>query len=205
MDFTRYIKVFSTLIPVTILIGCSPTGNPQLDMCQKITSNLLIGNPEFGEIQETKGRERMQMVLPYVSDGESGEATCTFAVDHNQDGVFQTSPMAMNLDGIEIGKKDLVRASLASSKVVLKDTAKETQRQTAEAAEEAKVIAKQAADEAKVIAAEAKETATELAADAKVKAGEIADQAGNVMEQTKEKGREIMLDGAQKLQEKLEQ
>jgi len=194
MDFTRYIKVFSTLIPVTILIGCSPTGNPQLDMCQKITSNLLIGDAEFGEIQETKGRERMQMVLPYVSDGESGEAICTFAVDHNQDGVFQTSPMAMSLDGIEIGKKDLVRASLASSKVVLKDTAKETQRQTAEAAEEAKVMAKQAADEAKVIAAEAK-----------VKAGEIADQAGNVMEQTKEKGREIMLDGAQKLQEKLEQ
>ncbi len=205
---------------ITLAIGiaisvaaCSPSGNPQLDMCKKITGNLLIGDAEYGEITEVKGRETMQLTLPYTSDGESSEAVCTFAMDHNNDGSYQTSPKSMTLDGMQIGSKDLMKASLASSKVVLKETADETKKQAAEAAEEAKVMAAEAKDKAAEMAADAKDKATELADEAKVKAGEVAtqikesevvDRAKVMAEDAKDKAKEALLEGTKKIQEKLE-
>lgn len=209
MIFPRFALAISATVA---LASCSPSGNPQLDMCKKIASNILIGDAEFGEIQESKGREKMTMVLPYTSDGQAGEAVCTFAAD-NIEGTYQTSPRAMTLDGMEIGTKDLMKASLASSKIVLKETADETKQQAAAAAEEAKVMANEAKDKATEIAGEAKDKATELAGEAKVKADEMAtkikeseavERAKAIAAETTDKAKSAIIEGAKTIQENLE-
>lgn len=207
-----YPRIALAITASIAVAACSPSGNPQLDMCKKITSNILVGDAEFGEISESKGREKMSMVLPYTSDGQPGEAVCVFAAD-NVEGTYQTSPQSMTVDGIKIGTKDLMRASLASSKIVLKETADETKKQAAAAAEEATVMANEAKDKATEMAAEAKDKATELAGDAKVKAEEVANQikdseaverARQLAGETTDKAKAAIIEGAKNIQQKLE-
>lgn len=195
-----------------VVTACSPSGNPQLDMCKKITSNIIIGDAEFGEIQETKGKLEMKMVLPYTSDGQSSEAVCTFAAD-TVEGTYQTSPKAMTIDGMQIGTKDLMKASLASSKIVLKETADETKKQAAAAAEDAKVMANEAKDKATELAGEAKVKAAELTEEAKIKADEMAtkikesealEKAKLMADEAKEKAKAAIVEGAKNVQQKLE-
>jgi len=210
MIYPRFAVAISTTIA---LASCSPSGNPHLDMCQKITSNLLSSNVEFGEIQESKGRWEMLMTLPYVSDGESGEAVCTFAVDKNQKDRYQTSPKTMTLNGAEIAGKDLFKAAMSASKSVVADTAEETKKQAAEATEEAKVMASEAKDKATELAGEAKVKAAELTEEAKVKADEVAtkikdseavDRAKQLADEAKDKATATIIEGAKTVQEKLE-
>jgi len=195
-------RIALTITAIAALAACSPSGNPQLDMCKKITGNLLLGDAEYGEIKEVKGREEMTMTLPYNSDGQSGEAVCVFAVDPNMEGSYQTSPKAMTIDGSQIATKDLMRASLASSKVVLKETADETKKQAAEAADEARVMASEAKDKATELAGEAKVKATELADEAKIKADEVATKIKD--SEVVDKAKNVVIDGAKKIQESLE-
>jgi len=210
MNFPR---IALAVAATTGLAACSPSGNPQLDMCKKITSNLIIGDAEYGEIQETKGKLEMKMVLPFTSDGESSEAVCIFAADTTIEGNYQTSPKAMTIDGMQISTKDLMKASFASSKDVLKETAVETKKQTAAAAEDAKVMANEAKDKATEIADEAKVKAAELTEDAKIKADEIAtkvkesealEKARQMADEAKDKAKSAIVEGAKNIQEKLE-
>ena len=122
-----YAPIALAITTVVAVAACSPSGNPQLDMCKKIAGNLIAGNVEFGEFKETKGKKVMEMVLPYSSDGASSEAVCTFAAEKNHNS-YTTSPKTVIIDGVQIGTKDLMRASLASSKEVLKDSADEASR-----------------------------------------------------------------------------
>ena len=214
------IKPAAAIAAALAVVSCSPSGNPYLDMCMKITSNLLPGEVEFGELSENKGRDQLLLTLPYSSDGVDSEAVCVFGMnnkfnnnDDNPTGSYHTSPKAMTLDGVEIGSKDLVKASLASSKVVLAETADETKKQAAAAAEQAKESAAEAKDKATELAADAKVKATELAQDAKVKADEVAakikdseviDKAKNLADGAKDKAKEAILDGTKKIQDALE-
>lgn len=200
-----------------LLASCSPTGNPQLDMCMKIAENLLPGEVTFGEVTEVKGRTELHMTLPYNSSGVDSEAICIFAKqDLEKDSTnesYQSSPKTVILDDIEIASKDLMRASLASSKVVLKETAQETNKQVAKAADEAKVMASEAKDKAAEMAADAKVKASELADEAKVKADEVAtrikesevvDRAKVLADDATDKAKAAIVDGAKKIQESLE-
>jgi len=214
------IKPAAVIVTALTIISCSPSGNPHLDMCMKITSNLLPGEVEFGEISENKGRNEMHLTLPYSSDGVDSEAVCVFGstkkFNNNEDNptaTYHTSPQAMTLDGVEIESKDLLQASLASSKVVIKETADETKKQAAAAAEKAKETAAEAKDKATELAADAKDKATELAQDAKVKADEVAakikdsevvDKAKSLADGAKDKAKTAILDGTKKIQESLE-
>ncbi len=214
MIYPRFAVAVTTTIALPILLAsCSPSGNPQLDMCQKITGNLLTSDVEFGEIQESKGRWEMLMTLPFVSDGESGEAVCTFAVDKSNKEKYQTSPKAMTLNGATIGTKELIKASLSASKSVIKDSADETKKQAAAATEEAKVMANEAKDKATELAGEAKVKASELTQEAKERADDVAtkikdsealERARQLADDAKDKATNTIIEGAKTIQEKLE-
>lgn len=217
-NVTRPTAVMAAAITATMaLVSCSPTGNPQLDMCMKIADNLLPGDVTFGEVAEEKGRTELHMTLPYSSNGVDSEAICIFAKqDLEKDSTnesYQSSPKTVILDDIEIASKDLMRASLASSKVVLKETAQETNKQVAKAADEAKVMATEAKDKATEMAADAKVKASELADEAKIKADEMAtkikesevvDRAKVLADDATDKAKAAIVDGAKKIQESLE-
>jgi len=47
MIYQRFAAAITTTI---VLASCSPSGNPHLDMCRKITGNLLVSDVEFGEV-----------------------------------------------------------------------------------------------------------------------------------------------------------
>jgi len=210
MIYQRFAAAITTTI---VLASCSPSGNPHLDMCRKITGNLLVSDVEFGEVQESKGRWEMLMTLPFVSDGESGEAVCTFAVDKNRKETYQTSPKAVTLNGAQISGKELLQASFSASKSVVKDTADETKKQAAAATEEAKVMAGEAKDKATELAGEAKVKASELTEVAKERADEVAtkikdsealERAKQLADDAKDKATTTIIEGAKTIQEKLE-
>ena len=204
------------------IVSCSPTGNPQLDMCLKITSNLMQSDLEFGESSQQESDGQLQLTLPFTDNTEPGEALCVFASEsasnkEYDEGRYKTSPKTVVLNGREVGTKELFKATFASSKSVLKDSALEAKDQTLEAAGDAKVSATAAAEEAKdkaaELAREAKVKATELAGDARAKTEEIADKvkdsgivsrAKALADTATEKARNAALEGTRKIQEKLE-
>lgn len=199
MNYPRYAVAATAVI---VLVSCSPSGNPHLDMCRKITGNLLISDVEFGEASESEGRRQMLMTLPFVSDGESGEAVCTFALKNNSNTAYETSPRSMLLNGREIKGKELFTAAMSASKEVVKDTADETKQQAAAAAEEAKVMAGEAKDKATELAGEAKVKADEMAA--KIADSEAMERAKQLAEEAKTKATDSIIEGAKAIQQKLE-
>ena len=215
---TSKVTTLSVVIAAALAVAaCSPTGNPQLDMCMKITGNLLQGETSFGEMKEVKGGREMKLTLPYTNNGTNSESVCTFAQENNQQDSsnkrYRTSPSFMTMNGVQIDSKDLMQASLSSSKSVMKDTADETKKQAIAAADDAKVLANEAKDKAADLADDARVKASELTEDAKAKAGEMAtkikesealDQAREIADQTKDKAKSAILESAKKIQDKLE-
>ena len=190
------------------LAACSPTGNPQLDMCMKITANIVPGEVEFGEIRESKNNSELRMALPYTVDGTTSEALCVFAADttgskdSHSGGTYKSSPKDVTIDGVRIGSKDLMRASLASSKIVLKESADETKKQAVAAAEDAKQMANEAKDKATELAGEAKDKAEEVAT--QIKDSEAVARAKEMASETTDKAKAAIVEGAKAVQEKLE-
>lgn len=190
-----------------VLVACSPTGNPQLDMCMKITGNIVPGEVEFGEIRESKNNSELRMSLPYTADGTASEALCVFAADttgskDSFSGTYKSSPKEVTIDGVRIGSKDLMRASLASSKVVLKESADETKKQAVAAAEDAKQMANEAKDKATELAVEAKDKAGEVAT--QIKDSEAVARAKEMASETTDKAKAAIVEGAKAVQQKLE-
>ena len=200
------------------LISCSPSVNPQLDMCLKITGNLMQSELAFGESSESESNGQMQLTLPFTVNNEPGEAICIFAKEPGADrshdgGKYSPSPRTVVLNGREVGNKELIKAALASSAGVLKDSALEAKNQAAEAVGDARVAAKEAKEKASELAGEAKVKATELAGEARTKTGEFADKvkdsgiidrAKTLANEAAEKARSAALEGTRKIQEKLE-
>ncbi len=174
--------------------ACSPSGNPHLDMCQKITSNLLTSAATFGEPQETKGNRELTMVLPYSSDDASGESVCMFKRDRTPE-TYVTAPYEVMIDGLKVTGKALMQASLKSSSAVLKEGADKTAQQAAAVAEEAKGKASELASEAKTRAGEVATQITE---------SEAVDRAKQLATETKDKAKSAIVEGAKAVQEKLE-
>ncbi len=218
---------YPLIIASTIFIhGCSPTGTPLIDMCKKITQNVVGTVETWGEPEKTERTRHLFVSVAYTTgSGDTGTAECDFppAGDRGSPGNdYRSSPRAVSLNGQEIPQKQLMQASLGASKEVLKETADETKEQATELAADikeksgemavkaeelagdAKDKARELADEASVMAGEAKQKAAELADEARLKAGELADQASDVAGAASDKAREVAIEAAKTVQEKLE-
>ncbi len=206
------------------LTGCNPSSTPLIDMCQKITQNLIGTIGEWQEPQKTATKKYTTVQLAYSTEGgESGTATCEHPLDKNGNGNFRISPESMTLNGASVSQRDLISASLGATKQIVKDTAENTKEKSVELANDASDKASELADQAQVMAEDAKVKAAELAvkaeamagdaqvkakelaAQAKVKASDLASQASQLSAAAKEKAREAALDATQVVQDKLTQ
>ncbi len=204
------------------LTGCNPTSTPLIDMCQKITQNLVGPISEWQEPQKSEGARHATVLLNYTADsGETGTASCKHPLDKSNDN-YRIAPESMALNGAPVGTKDLISASFGATKQIVKDTAVNTKEKSVQLANDASEKAKEMASQAQVMAEDAKVKAAELAVkaeslagDAQVKARELAEQAkihaGGLAEkaseltaQAKEKARVAALEAAQNVQEKLQ-
>lgn len=203
------------------LAGCSPTDTPLIDMCQKITQNLVGSVGEWKEPKKTETKVLMTVEVAYTTEGgESGSAICQYPPSRS--GGFRTSPKTMTLNGFDVSSKDLISASLSATGQAVKETASATGEKAGQLADDASVKARELADKAQVmaeeakvqagelavkaesLAGEAKVKATELAEQAKIKAGELASQASDLGAVAKEKARAAALEATNAVQKKLE-
>ena len=203
------------------LSGCNPTSTPLVDMCQKITQNLVGSISEWQEPTKTEGRNQATVELAYTTaNGDTGVASCEHPREDN--GNYRVAPITMALNGVPVGAKDLISASFGATKQVIKDTADNTKEKTIELANDASVKAREVADQAQVMAADAKVKAEELTAKAEVlageaqikakelatqaraKASELSSQAADLSAVAQEKAREAALNATKAVQNKLE-
>ena len=71
----KYTRSAATSLGIAVLLaGCNPAGNPMVDMCQKITQNLVGTIETWEEPKVTEGRQfattelGYQACLLYTSD-----------------------------------------------------------------------------------------------------------------------------------------
>ena len=221
-----------TLIPVATLLmaGCNPTSTPLIDMCQKITQNLVGNVSEWKELGKSETKKLATVEVGYTtSDGQTGTAVCQHPKEYvtnegrqEDTGKYRVAPETMTLNGVPVSSKDLVSASLGATTQIVKDTAENTKEKSVELAKEASEKAKELADQAEVMAADAKVKAeelavkaeslagdakvkaTELAQEARVKASELAAQASELSAVATEKARAAALEATKAVQEQLE-
>lgn len=204
------------------LTGCNPTSTPLIDMCQKITQNLVGPISEWQEPQKSEGARYATVQLSYTAEsGQSGTATCEHPKEDSPND-YRVAPETMSLNGAPVGAKDLISASFGATKQIVKDTAANTKEKSVQLANDASEKAKEMADQAQVMAEDAKVKAAELAVkaeslagdaqvkarelaeQAKAKAGDLAAQASELTEKAKEKAREAALEATQNVQDKLQ-
>jgi len=203
-----------------LLAACSPSDTPLIDMCQKITQNLVGAVSEW-QPKKTEGKEFMTVELAYTTQGgESGSAVCMHPPGRT--GGFRPAPETMKLNGFDVSTEDLISASMDATKQAVSESAEITKEKTAKLAndasdkareiadqaqvmaEEAKVQAGELAVKAEALAGEAKVKAAELAEQAKVKAADLASQASELSAIAKEKARVAALEATKSVQDKLE-
>lgn len=209
------------LFSAVALTGCNPTSTPLIDMCQKITQNLVGSISEWQEPTKTEGRKHATVELAYTTaNGDTGVASCEHPKEDT--GNYRVAPITMALNGAPVGAKDLISASFGATKQIVKDTAENTKDKTIELANDASIKAREVADQAQVMAADAKVKAEELTAKAEVlageaqvkakematqaraKASELSSQAAELSMVAKEKAREAALNATKKVQQQLE-
>lgn len=221
----HYSRPFNLLSVISVagiaLSACSPASDQHIDMCQKITQNLVGAVSEWKEPIKSEGRKFASVELAYsTSDGMTGNAVCQHP--YQQDETYRIAPASMLLNGVEVTQKDLMSASFGATKQAVKETADHTKEKSVQLAQDASVKAKEMADQAQVMAAEAKVKAEELsvkaealageakakaavlAQEASVKAAELAAQASEFSAVAKEKAREAAVAAAKTVQDKLE-
>lgn len=211
-----------TLTSVLLLSACNPAADPLLDMCKKVTQNLVGTIESWDEPIKSEGRRFATLELGYLSaNGDSGKAICKHPIESDNQ-TYRTPPSELILNGVNVPQRDLMAASFGATKQIAKDTAEHTKKRTMELAQEASDKAKQMADEAQVLAdearvkaeqlaakaetmaGEAKERASALAVEARAKATELASQASELSAVATEKARAAALDATKAVQEKLE-
>ena len=207
------------------LSGCNPTSTPLIDMCQKITQNLVGTVSEWQEPQKSANDKYTTVQLAYSTEGgQSGTATCKHPMEmdgRDATGTYRVAPETMALNGAPVSSGDLVSASIGATKQIVKDTAVNTKEKSIELANDASDKAKELADQAQVMAEEARVKAAEmavkaeamagdaqvkakeLAEQAKIKAAELASQASDLSSVAKEKAREAALEATKTVQDKL--
>ncbi|MEM7255800.1 MAG: hypothetical protein AAF404_00270 [Pseudomonadota bacterium] len=215
----------TTLVSVTIaatavISACNPAGDPVVDMCQKITQNLVGTIETWEEPKKSEGRRFATVEVAYLAaSGERGVGVCKHPKENE---TYRTSPTDMTLNGVEVAQKDLMSAAFGATKTIAKDTAEHTKEKSIELAqeasekaktlaadaqvlaEEARVKAEELSAKAKTMAGEAKETASKLAVEARAKATEMAAKASELSEVAAEKARAAALEATKTVQDKLE-
>jgi len=196
--------LFSMVFSSTALVACSPSGTPYIDMCQKVTGNLVGAISEWSEASKSESDDSLFVNVAYTTPGgDSGSAICKYV--EGDGGNYVTSPRAVSLNGQDVPQKQVMVATLKSTKATFKESAEETKEQATELAENASEKAAELAVKAEEMAGDAKVKATELAGKAQVKATELAGQASEIADVAKEKAREAALEATKSVQQKLEQ
>lgn len=204
------------------LIGCNPTSTPMIDMCQKITQNLVGTVGEWQEPQKSATRKYTTVQLAYsTEDGQAGTATCEHPLEMNSNDNFRVAPESMTLNGAPVSQGDLISASFGATKQIVKDTAENTKEKSIQLANDASDKARELADQAQVMAEDAKVKAAELAVkaeamagdaqvkaielatQARAKASDLASQASELSNVATEKAREAALEATKAVQDKL--
>ena len=183
--------------------ACSQSDTPFVDMCQKITGNLVSAGSisNWDKVEKVSHKKNLQVSLVW-SGSSAGTANCTF--DAAKSGGYDGSPREVILNGETVPFKKLVAAAAKSSGKIISDSAKETAENTKKLAGEASEKATELAGQAAEVAGTAKERATELAGQASETAGELAGKAREVASEVGDKAREAALDATKAVQEKLE-
>jgi hypothetical protein len=211
----------ATIAAACLLSACNPADKPMVDMCQKITTNLVGEIESWADPKKTEGRRFATVELGYTAaNGETGMAVCKHPKENET--TYRVSPSDMTLNGMEIPQRDLMSASFGATKQIAKDTAEHTREKSAELAQQASEKAKELADEAQVmaedarvkaeelatkaetLAGEAREKASVLAVEARTKASELASQASELSAVATEKARAAALEATKAVQEQLE-
>jgi hypothetical protein len=185
--------LFCAIASVT-LVACSET--PYIDMCQKVTGNLVGSVSEWSDSSKSEQGDALFVKVAYATaGGNSGNATCKYI--ESSSGGYVTSPHAVSVNGQDVPQKQVMVATLKSTKTSFQEAAVETKEQTTK-------LASEASEKATELAGEATEKASELAGKAQEKASELAGQAASMAETAKEKAREAALDATKTVQDKLE-
>jgi len=195
--------LYSIVLSSTALVACSPSGTPYIDMCQKITGNLVGSISEWSEPSKSESDNSLFVNVAYSTPGgDSGSAICKY--EEGDNGNYVTSPRAVSLNGQDVPQKQVMVATLKSTKATFKESADETKKQATELAGEASEKAAELAVKAEAMAGDAKLKATDLAGKAQQKATELAGQATEIADVAKEKAREAALEATKTIQQKLE-
>jgi hypothetical protein len=199
----KNIYLYSTILATTSLVACSPSDTPYIDMCQKVTGNLVDSVSEWSESSKSESNNSLFVTVAYAtSGGDNGTATCKY--EEGDNGNYVTSPRSVSLNGRDVSQKSVMVATLKSTKATFKESAEETKAQATELAGEASEKAAELAVKAEEMAGDARVKATELAGKAQEKASELAGQASDIADIAKEKAREAALDASKAVQDKLE-
>jgi len=181
----------ASLAGALLLSACNPAADPMVDMCQKVTKNLVGTIESWGEPAKSDNRRFRTIELAYQSaTGENGVAVCKHPIEENNE-TYRNSPSELTLNGVSIPQRDLIAASFGATKTIAKDTADHTKEKSIELAQQASEKAREMADEAQVLAAEAKVKAEELTAKAEVLAGEAKERAAVLAVEARNKATEL--------------
>ena len=196
--------LFSAILSSTVLVACSPSDTPFIDMCKKVTGNLVESVSEWSESEKSENDNALLVTVAYsTAGGDTGSAVCRY--EEGGHGTYTNSPRTVFLNGREVAQKQVIVATLKSTKAIFKETAEETKDQATELASEASEKAADLAVKAEEIAGDARVKATDLAGKAQEKATELAGQASEIADVAKEKAREADLEATRTVQQKLEQ
>ena len=172
---------FILLASGMVLAGCSPTDNPQLSICQDITSHLLPGQQlSWGKHTETEAETGLQIDLAF-SAGESMQSSCYFAPDDANDEdtlgdiSYDTAPTSIVLNGRRVDERSLTQATMRATNKAVTETAEHTVKESRKNLEAASVKAKE-------MALDASEKAHTLEAQARQATLNAADRVQRVLE-----------------------
>lgn len=140
---------FTTCLGLSLLVSaCNNTDDPQLAMCQAVAKQLT-GNTiaEWRQINQSDTPRLRTIAIAYEgTDSSKGAIDCIFPIDLQ--GVVDTAPKAVVLNGQKIGTRELLSAGMKASGELLKGTAANTVAKSKELAEDAREAAGDVADKA---------------------------------------------------------
>jgi len=143
---------FILLASGMVLAGCSPTDNPQLSICQDITSHLLPGQQlSWGKHTETEAETGLQIDLAFSAGGGSMQSSCYFAPDDANDEdtlgdvSYDSAPTSVVLNGRRVDERSLTQATMRATNQAVTETAEHTAKESRKNLETATVKVKEMA------------------------------------------------------------
>lgn len=131
----------ATLPGLGILVSaCTTTDDPQQAMCQAVAKQLTDNTiAEWVDIIQNDSSRLRTIAIAYEgTDSSKGAIDCTFPIDLQ--GVVDTAPKAVVLNGQTVGTGELLSAGMQASGELLRGTAANTVAKSKELAEDARAI-----------------------------------------------------------------